>query len=80
MSSLASFQHTNLSVSLHVLHKLTEQCQTEGNVSQPEILETYQLLTCVLRQRVFLSRVDVPADQDIHSILARMEEHYYTSK
>ena len=58
-----------LGIGLHVLEELPEQRDREGEVGHPELVEADEGLRRVARQRLLLSRVDVPADQDVHRVL-----------
>lgn len=58
-----------LSIGLHVLQELAQQCGGERDVVDPVSVELDQSVGGELDQAVLLGGVDVPAHQNVHCVL-----------
>lgn len=58
-----------LSIGLHVLQELAQQCGGERDVVDPVSVELDQSIGGELNQAVLLGGVDVPAHQNVHGVL-----------
>ena len=60
-----------LSVCLHVLQELSQQCEREVDVREPELTETHECVGRVRSQSLLLSGIYVPPHQDVHCVLSQ---------
>ena len=59
----------DLCICLQVFQELHQQCTGEADVRRPELAEGHQRSRHVLDQTLLLTQVNVPAHQDVHSVL-----------
>ena len=59
----------DLCICLQVFQELHQQCTGEADVRRPELAEGHQCSRHVLDQTLLLTQVNVPAHQDVHSVL-----------